>query len=112
MVTDEKYVVFKREEFEMCMAALALEVAGEVVHDIKRRSLPDAVVIRTRDVFAGPALHGYAAGIHLGISVAAHLSSSVRDGRGRSLMSTADYFSERAAEADAFAAAGEAHLPD
>lgn len=77
-VRDEKYVVFKREEWE------------NYEHEAAPLPVPieDAVVIRRQDRFAGPALHAYAACIAM---VAAEKPE---------LMPVADYFHEQAVLAD------------
>lgn len=82
---DEKYIVFKRNEFTACRITEYLPVP-----------VADAVVIRCQDSFAGPALHSYAAGIALAIHVINAAGQDTTE-----LRKIADYFHERAAEADA-----------
>jgi hypothetical protein len=67
LVRDDKYIVFKRDEFNDWALGL-ITVAP------RPASLDDAVVIRTQDVFAGPALHTYAAGINIAIRIAGSLT--------------------------------------
>ena len=95
-VRDDKYVVFKRDEYTRWFQALQ---AGSDYDVDLPRYIPDAVVIRTQDVFAGPALHSYASSI----SVAARLMHDDKD-----LQEIADYFHHRAVEADE----GPRKLPD
>lgn len=101
-VTDEKYIVFKRSEWE------AFAVSGANAHDHPLNMVYDAVVIRTRDTFAGPALHSYAASI----GVAARVIGIVDPLKAKGLMDIADYFSERAEEADTIAHSDADKLPD
>jgi hypothetical protein len=73
---------------------------------IESYALNDAVVIRTGDVFAGPALHSYAHTIAL-------VASQTNDGKTRhQLQRIADYFSDRAREADVQQYEDTAKLPD
>lgn len=87
---DEKYVVFKREEF----VAWWRDVV-EARTDLPA-ALEDATVIRGQDLFAGPALHAYAASI----AIAVKLLNGTNPEEASRLLGIADYFSERAAEAD------------
>lgn len=94
LMHDDKYIVFKRDEFS--------------VYNYENGDcdeVADAVVIRTQDVFAGPALHTYAAGINIAIRIAGDLiGDGGMDGPGweqqRRLVRIADYFHRRAVEAD------------
>lgn len=93
MAHNDKYVVFKREDFERLMDedrphmyAAALEVE-------------DAVVIRRQDLFAGPALHSYAHSIALAARIV-QTGNASRDEEKR-LQQIADYFHEQALLADA-----------
>ena len=52
---DEKYVVFKREDFDRWALALPDTQYGRMPFSLK-----DAVVIRTQDVFAAAGLSAYA----------------------------------------------------
>ena len=100
---DEKYVVFKREDLERFFSE---QIGTANRQFLLRQSLDDAVVIRTQDLFAGPALHVYANSIAL----AAHLAST--PGIVDRLETVVDYFSERADEADELRRRGVAHIPD
>lgn len=104
MPQDEKYIVFKRDEFNKCMNALMLEVDSSIPQDITKRQLHDAVVIRKHDVFAGPALHTYAAGITLAASMIEDEHTR------RRLNKIAHYFHESAVDADSMISDGK--LPD
>lgn len=67
MLSDEKYVVFKRAEFENWVKNLA---AGEPADKLVAASaLGDAVVIRKQDVFAAPGLYAYANVIQTGLDL-------------------------------------------
>lgn len=110
LAPDQKYVVFSREGFYKALFGLD---SGRMVtspHAVDWESLAkyDAVVIRTRDTFAGPALYTYAASI----SLAANLLEDKDAEVAKRLRNIADYFSERASEAEITAGSGEAHLPD
>lgn len=85
---DEKYVVFKREEF--------LEWTSNTT--TPPPVLSDAVVIRTKDVFAAPALEMYANGILVAIHTA-RTSYTELPSRIERLQAIADYFHSRATEA-------------
>lgn len=60
----EKYISFKREEFYELMGALMLPKDGPVtrriITEVSAAQLEDAVVLRTKDLFAGTALRAYA----------------------------------------------------
>lgn len=84
-VTDEKFVVLSRETWEH------LDQPEELV-------IQDAVVIRTQDVFAGPALHMYALSIACALKLGAHSNDAAARQR---LQRIGDYFHQRAEEADA-----------
>jgi hypothetical protein len=109
---DEKYITFKREDFYQMMGALGLPtgeedcapVAEKIIKMAEATCLEDAVVIRTKDPFAGPALHSYAAGINLYVNL-----SHVDGQAARNLREVGHYFHERAMEADA---TFEMKLPD
>lgn len=99
---DDKYAVFKigdwLEEWKQW------QDPGDALHpltDLQRKRLDDAVVIRTQDVFAGPALHAYAANISTAISVirGAEDSGELAKVADR-LQAIADHFHEAALEAD------------
>jgi hypothetical protein len=81
-----KYIVVKNDGYTEAFIKNALD-GMEIVDD--------AVVIRKQDMFAGPALHGYAASI----SIAAKLTSDLDEAN--NLQRTADYFHEQALDADA-----------
>lgn len=81
---DEKYIVFKRSDWD------AWTVGNEPPEPVE-----DAVVIRTRDIYAGPALHAYA---HAAITTLEFLPerSPTRD----TISKVIDYFISKAEEAD------------
>lgn len=88
---DDKYVVFKRDQFDAGVSA----------------PLDDAVVIRLQDVFASAALYTYANTIAVALSVLRTTDGVDRDLLS-SLQSTADYFAECAEDAGDYAG----KLPD
>ncbi len=78
---DDKYIVFKRAEYE------AWAVGGP-----KAEPIDDAVVIRRQDVFAPPALDVYANAIQIAIELRGATTVEQRE----NLRQTADYFHEQA----------------
>lgn len=81
---DDKYVVFKKDEFlnGLSMGQPALP-------------LSDAVVIRTKDIFAAPVLYTYAGAVQTAIEVIQAAGGLVPE----ELMLVREYFHERAQEA-------------
>lgn len=61
-IKNVKYIVFNREEFNQWFTTLT-----EL--NIVPLSLDDAVVIRRKDVFAGPGLHAYAMAIQTALDL-------------------------------------------
>lgn len=115
---DDKYVVVKRD----CLGQLLEDlrslarsdyhetVVNEMEHRVEKSALDDAVVLRLGDVFAGPALAAYSAGIAVAENVV-RLAVDHPEGLNRAvagLTRVADYFEERAAESIAY----EPKLPD
>ena len=95
MESVDKYIVFKRDEFEKWCIPTTYDAAVEL-------SLEDAVVIRRQDKFASPALATYAAMIGL-------VASELPEGEKKSnLLRVSDYFEEQAR----LAAEEGWHLPD
>ena len=88
-VTDEKYVVFKRSEWDASQR-------GEGVPTL----LDDATVIRSQDVFAGPALHAYASSIETSLEILEALGWDVDSVAVKRMEDARDYFFQRALEAD------------
>ena len=110
---DDKFLVLKRSELEQLLLELGHQSIDDPNHPlewatdtIESYALNDAVVIRTGDVFSGPALHSYA---HT-IAMVAKLTSD--DKTWHQLQRIADYFSDRAREADIAAYEDTAKLPD
>lgn len=83
---DEKYVVFKKAEFEN---GLPFGKMPDPLHD--------AVVIRRQDMFAPPALDAYANSIQCVVEMMN--ASGCGKEHMHSLQLTADYFHEQAAKA-------------
>lgn len=87
MAMDEKYVVFRRRDWD------AREGEGDLMN--LPEPLDDAVVIRTCDVFAPAGLHAYAHLVHFAVELANFPPNITAN-----LEATRDYFLERAHEAD------------
>ena len=85
-IDPSKYVTFNRAELMQ-----ALQHVANVDRILKRTELTDAVVIRRQDLFAGPALHGYAAAI----GVAIRMGDPASMGH---LREVANYFNEHPIE--------------
>lgn len=90
-IDPNKYIVFKREDFDRW---------ADTIHDADSESmpeaLPDAVVIRRKDVFAAPALYAYASTC---VSVADVLD--ITDGQPSMIAGLRDLADFFAGEADA-----------
>ena len=91
-VRDDKFIVFKRAEWEAFWS-------DSPVLDEPPAPVEDAVVIRTGDVFAAPALHSYAASIAVAAKMGRNLDPQQHP-EFANLQRIADYFHERAVEAD------------
>lgn len=89
MIDPNKYVVFKREEYDKRIA--------NGLTPLHEMELQDAVVIRRQDRFAGPALHVYAANIGLVAAVVKPADPIMSE----ELSAVADYFHQQALLADA-----------
>lgn len=87
--SDDKYITFRREDFDKLLAAQPAVRGHELRTEFQQHELPDAVVIRRQDLFAAPALATYASCIGL----AASLSD---DDTRRSLLGISDYFQRQA----------------
>lgn len=86
---DNKYVVFKREDWD--------KAEGQEDWPWWENLVTDAVVIRRQDIFSAPALDAYANSIRAALAVLEHDGGpSVISGQ---LQDIADYFSEQAAKA-------------
>lgn len=101
MVQDNKYITFKQEDFDRMMADANVGPAGAKLLG-QTYAVPDATVIRGKDLLAGPALHCYAAMAALIARVSGSSDDAAR----------ADYFHERAVEADELFVEGIARIPD
>jgi hypothetical protein len=97
-IDPDKYITFKREELQTTFPL-------PFVRTLRELEIEDAVVIRTQDAFAGPALHAYAASISIAAKV---LFDTGSPEQATALQDIADYFSLRAEEADA----GPQKIPD
>lgn len=98
---DDKYVVFKREDWEQFahvgMAEGGIHDGGDAGIDINalsERVVRDAVVIRRKDVFAPPALEMYAMSIDVALSL-----TPGGDPRREALKRISAYFHQQATEA-------------
>ena len=86
---DDKYLVFKRDEF------IERHGTSKVVE-----ALDDAVVIRTRDIFAPGVLHTYSAAVQTAIEVIQGTDAQLSSLWITDLEKVRDYFHDRAVEAD------------
>jgi hypothetical protein len=92
---DEKYIVFKRDAWDEWIKNF--QAGGEpMVLD----TVPDAVVIRLQDIFAGPALHAYSSSISTAIEIMDLDRTWSRPGMKSRLEEIRDYFFQQALEAD------------
>lgn len=66
---NDKYVVFKREDWQAIKASLDRSVGGGPYEQGQIAPLDDAVVIRRQDIFAGPGLFAYANAIQTAIDL-------------------------------------------
>jgi len=82
---DDKYVVFKSEDF-----------LDETVLPTDVEPITDAVVIRRQDMFAPPALHVYANSIAMAVKMI-----DINAAERKPLQAIADYFHEQAVLAEA-----------
>jgi hypothetical protein len=94
-IDPDKYITFKRDDWDDFVTNSTDIAPGAGENFAQLRSLPDAVVIRRQDLFAGPALHAYSASI----AIASKLNSDPE--LTKSLRNVADYFHEQAVLADA-----------
>lgn len=94
-MTDEKYIVFKRKDFQEFWERIGGSGAKGIdgVWENAPDPLQDATVIRGQDLFAAPALDSYANSIGVFVSLA-----DPGDPRRDYLQSVADYFHRRADE--------------
>lgn len=88
---NEKYVVFKRDEWERWVK----ESGSRAITITSPDEVEDAVVIRRQDVFAPPALDAYANAITVSLCLAHEDSPYSRRELSR-LQDIADYFHEQA----------------
>lgn len=106
-MSQDKYIVFKRNEFFEMMGYLALPPwedngtllgadmdsapqAAAILAEVAKHELADAVVIRRQDRFASPCLFTYA-------NMIALVADNIDDKeRGKELLRIADYFHDQA----------------
>lgn len=103
-VDPHKYIVFNRE-YLLGLLSTGYGFREPDYSYLMSKAIDDAVVIRRQDVFAGPALHAYAANIRLAATL---LKGTQQEG---DLLAIASYFHEQATLADEVAHAGAAQLP-
>lgn len=111
---DDKYVVMKQKDLDALRGdGVELERFKATV---KKLALVDAVVIRTRDVFATGGLWAYAHQIQTLLELTRTLSRDLGSGllvdKVNKLEEVRDYFSDRAQEAERRMVMGQAKLPD
>lgn len=93
---DDKYIVFKRPDFEKLLVDLAGSLSPEVgnaLNNFVSGEVPDAVVIRRQDVFAPPALDSYANSITVAMQL---VPETGEPGIKERLSAIADYFHDQA----------------
>jgi hypothetical protein len=94
-IDPDKYIVFKREDFEPWLYRMNAVDVVPLDGTPVPHALPDAVVIRRQDLFAGPALHSYSNNMAMAARMVAEGDEQKR------LLGIADYFHEQAVLADA-----------
>lgn len=104
-MSDQKYITFKREEWDEFASAPRGISRSDVKEFGQQKSLKDSVVIRLQDEFASAALHTYANSI----SVAARAIGMHAPATSKRLQDVADYFHSRAVRSDELT---EHKLPD
>lgn len=97
MASEEKYVVFKKEDFDNW----ADGTRGYHEDDLLRHVLDHSVVIRLQDVFAPSALHAYASSIQTAIEIVDNIVH-LADGEDviTRMSSIRDYFFEQAQKSE------------
>lgn len=115
---DDKYVIFKREDWDHYMSPIEMGRMGvdpmNAIRLLEDRAIPDGTVIRRQDVFAPPALAAYANGIGVALAVEQVSSGMPREVNevGRNLQRTADHFQRQSELAYEEHANGYGKLPD
>lgn len=104
-VKDEKYIVFKRSDWEAFERETEFNYHPQSTTGVPE-AVEDAVVIRTRDIYAGPALHAYA---HAAMTTLEFMTkhSLIRE----EIDQVVNYFLDRAEEADKIRASHLSHTP-
>ena len=94
---DDKYIVFKREDFDDFLIAMKGKLTpgvGAAMDDLLVSTIKDAVVIRKQDAFAGPALEVYSASARLALQFMLY-----GDPRREHVVKIADYFQHASEDA-------------
>ncbi len=114
---DEKYIAFKRAEFDAIDPKEAWQLIGREHRTVK--PLEDAVVIRTQDIFAAAGLEAYANNIRVYVGAIVGLIPDLppeRRGPAQAmvdrLLAVTTYFMDCAAEAEDRMARGDVKVPD
>lgn len=101
---DEKYIVFKREEFFQMLGQLlptddtdCAPIAERMIELAEANKLEDAVVIRGQDKFAATAFDSYADSVMLAIDLIQDFSVFPDEGKIKYLNGLAEFFRARAA---------------
>lgn len=103
---NDKYITFKRADYDAVMIRNANNMPVELKHVLLQSEVKDAVVIRRQDMFAGPALHAYAASIDVAVRIAMDMARAVprldedTNRKIGDLRRIADYFHEQATICD------------
>lgn len=108
-MSDEKYITFKRAEYEEWLQVERRFQPSALVHASEPEPINDAVVIRTQDIFAAAGLNAYALNIRTYIGgVVNFMPEEMVD----KLLEVADYFAAVAQEAEDRLVRGECKVPD
>lgn len=96
MYQNDKYVVFKREDWEEAMPKYLQQQSARGYSVPLPEEVDDAVVMRRQDIFAAPAFRLYAATIAASLAVAAKIVAPGMVISNFKLENTAKYFDEQA----------------
>lgn len=92
-IDPDKYVVFKRRDWDQFMADWSPD---EMVSECADKALTDAVVIRRQDVFAPSGLYAYANSIQTALEI---IHGKVTVDEAIHMRNLADYFADQADKA-------------
>lgn len=93
MTDQDKYVVFKKADWDEAISQRLGEHAPELV---RLYAVPDAVVLRLQDVFTKPALYAYGNGIQNAVDIMMAVSDGILEEECKELITIADRIIELA----------------